>query len=81
MTASISPARRASKLPTPKPARLAVVEPAVKEIGGRAVYDLRSHPRKAPWEMAADETRAAYRARFQEIVNALAVEGYVIRRR
>lgn len=51
------------------------------EIGGKAIYEFRSHPRKAPWDKAADETRAAYRARMQELMNALAVEGYKIRRR
>jgi len=55
--------------------------PDLLEIGGKAIYEFRSHPRKAPWDKAADETRAAYRARMQELLNALATEGYKVRRR
>lgn len=50
----------------------------VLEIGGRAIYEFRAHPRRAPWEKAAAETRASYRARMQELVNTLARAGYAI---
>lgn len=48
------------------------------EIGGKAIYEFRAHPRRAPWDKAAAETRAAYRARMQELVNALGSAGLVI---
>lgn len=48
------------------------------EIGGRAIYEFRAHPRRAPWDSAAAETRASYRARMQELVNALNSAGYSI---
>lgn len=50
----------------------------VMEIGGRAIYEFRAHPRRAPWAKAAAETRASYRARMQELVNALSRDGYAI---
>jgi len=53
----------------------------VLEVGGRAIYEFRAHPRRAPWDKAAAETRASYRARMQELVNALSSSGYVIGRR
>lgn len=53
----------------------------VLEIGGRAIYEFRAHPKRAPWDRAAAETRASYRARMQELVNALSIAGYAIDRR
>ena len=50
----------------------------VLEIGGRAIYEFRAHPRRAPWDKAAAETRASYRARMQELVNALSLAGFSI---
>lgn len=52
----------------------------VLEVGGRAIYEFRAHPRRAPWDNAASETRASYRARMQELVNALNSAGYSIQR-
>lgn len=52
----------------------------VLEVGGRAIYEFRAHPRRAPWDKAAAETRASYRARMQELVNALSGAGYAIQR-
>jgi len=52
--------------------------PDVLEIGGRAIYEFRSHPRKAPWDKAAAETRSAYRARMRELMNALGREGLTV---
>lgn len=52
-----------------------------KEIGAKAIYEFRSHPRKAPWDLAAAETRAAYNARMQELINALSMQGYAITKR
>jgi len=46
------------------------------EIMGKTIYEFRSHPRRAPWEKAAAETRASYRARAQEILNALSSHGF-----
>jgi len=57
------------------------MEKDVLEIGGRAIYEFRAHPRRAPWDKAAAETRASYRARMQELVNALSIAGYGIGRR
>lgn len=48
----------------------------VLEIMGKAIYELRSHPRRSPWEKCAMETRASYRARAQEILNALSSSGF-----
>lgn len=89
-----APDWRPRRLPTPPSAltdpakrlspKMVLVGPdaeAVKETGGRAIYEFRAHPRKQPWEKAADETRASYRARMQELANALAAAGFVIRRR
>lgn len=53
----------------------------ILEIGGRAIYEFRAHPKRAPWDKAAAETRASYRARMQELVNALSAAGYAIARR
>jgi hypothetical protein len=52
----------------------------VLEVGGRAIYEFRAHPRRAPWDNAAAETRASYRARMQELVNALSSAGFSIQR-
>lgn len=52
----------------------------VLEVGGRAIYEFRAHPRRAPWDKAAAETRASYRARMQELVNALTSAGFSIQR-
>ncbi|MBL8706685.1 MAG: hypothetical protein JNM30_17670 [Rhodospirillales bacterium] len=52
----------------------------VLEVGGRAIYEFRAHPRRAPWDSAAAETRASYRARMQELVNALSSAGFSIQR-
>ena len=52
----------------------------VLEVGGRAIYEFRAHPRRAPWDSAAAETRASYRARMQELVNALGSAGFSIQR-
>ncbi len=52
----------------------------VLEVGGRAIYEFRAHPRRAPWDKAAAETRASYRARMQELVNALSGAGFSIQR-
>jgi len=52
----------------------------VLEVGGRAIYEFRAHPRRAPWDNAAAETRASYRARMQELVNALSSAGFAIQR-
>ncbi len=49
----------------------------VLEVGGRAIYEMR--PRKVRWDLAAAETRSAYRARMQELMNELATSGYVIK--
>jgi hypothetical protein len=57
----------------------AEVHKQVLELGGRVIYNWR-RTRKVPWEQAADETRSAYRARMQELLNALAVAGYEVRR-
>lgn len=48
------------------------------EIGAQAIYEMRSHPRKARWDQAAVETRAAHRARMQELLNELAMHGFVV---
>lgn len=53
----------------------------VLELGGRIIYEFRAHPKRAPWETASPDTRAAYRSRMQEIVNALSSAGYDIERR
>lgn len=50
----------------------------VLEIGGKAIYELRSHTKKQPWELTAQETRMSYRCRMQEILNALALAGYKV---
>ena len=57
------------------------MDKTVLEIGGQAIYEFRGHPKRAPWGKAAAETRASYRARMQELVNALEVRGYTITRR
>jgi hypothetical protein len=49
----------------------------VLEVGGRAIYEFRAHPRRAPWDHAAAKP-ASYRARMQELVNALSSAGYAI---
>lgn len=54
--------------------------PDLLETGGKAIYEFRAHPRRAPWDKAAAETRASYRARMQELLNALTREGFKIQR-
>jgi len=53
----------------------------VLEIGGRAIYEFRAHPRRAPWEKSAMETRSSYRARMQELINALNRAGFFVVRK
>lgn len=55
-------------------------ESGILEIGGKAIYELRPHPRKALWADAAAETRAAYRAQMQEVLNELKRHGFKVRR-
>lgn len=57
------------------------MDKTVLEIGGRAIYEFRGHPKRAPWDKAAAETRASYRARMQELVNALESNGYTVCKR
>lgn len=57
------------------------MDKSVLEIGGRAIYEFRGHPRRAPWDKAAAETRASYRARMQELLNELSTSGYTVRKR
>lgn len=57
------------------------MDKSVLEIGGKAIYEFRGHPKRAPWDKAAVETRASYRARMQELLNALAVQGYTVVKR
>jgi hypothetical protein len=57
------------------------MDKTVLEIGGRAIYEFRGHPKRAPWDKAAAETRASYRARMQELVNALESHGYTVSKR
>ena len=57
------------------------MDKTVLEIGGQAIYEFRGHPKRTPWDKAAAETRASYRARMQELVNALEVNGFTIIRR
>ncbi len=52
----------------------------VLEIGAKVIYGFKSDPGKNPWEKAAAETRASYRARMQELLNELSAEGYVVGR-
>lgn len=49
------------------------------ELGGKVIYQWRK-ARVAPWPKAAAETRAAYRARMQELLNGLAAAGYEVER-
>ena len=53
----------------------------VYEIGGKAIYEFRGHPKRTPWEKTVAETRASYRARMQELINELASAGYTIVKR
>jgi hypothetical protein len=57
------------------------MDKSVLEIGGKAIYEFRGHPKRAPWDKAAAETRASYRARMQELLNALSVNGYIVAKR
>lgn len=57
------------------------MDKTVLEIGGRAIYEFRGHPKRAPWDKAAAETRASYRARMQELLNALSSGGYIVVKR
>lgn len=57
------------------------MDKTVLEIGGRAIYEFRGHPKRAPWDKAAAETRASYRARMQELLNALSSNGFIVARR
>ena len=57
------------------------MDKSVLEIGGKAIYEFRGHPKRAPWDKAAAETRASYRARMQELLTALSVNGYIVARR
>lgn len=50
----------------------------VLEVGGRGIYYFRE-PSNA-WDEAAAETRASYRARMREVLNAIEAAGYEIRR-
>ncbi len=57
------------------------MDKSVLEIGGKAIYEFRGHPKRAPWDKAAAETRASYRARMQELLNELSVSGYIVVKR
>lgn len=48
------------------------------EVGARAIYEMRSHPRKARWDELEDDDRAVYRERMQTIVATLNRKHYVI---
>lgn len=51
----------------------------ILELGGKVIFEWRK-TRAAPWTKASGETRAAYRARMQELLNELAAAGYTVER-
>ena len=57
------------------------MDKSVLEIGGRAIYEFRGHPKRTPWDKTAAETRASYRARMQELINELESNGYTVAKR
>lgn len=73
-----APAKAAAK--GPAKARSAGTKSDLLEIGAKVVYGFKRDPGKRPWETTAKETRAAYRARIQELLNELAAEGFVVGR-
>lgn len=75
--ANRAPAKAAAKVPAKAPL---ATKADVLEIGAKAIYSFKPDPGKNPWEKAAAETRASYRARMQELLNELAAEGYVVGR-
>ena len=50
----------------------------ILEVGGRIIFEWRN--KRSTWSGAAPETRIAYRARMQELLNVLAHAGYEVRR-
>ena len=49
------------------------------EVGARAIYEFRSHPRRTPWNRLSDKEQAIYLERMRLLVAALALKRYVIK--
>lgn len=50
------------------------------EVGARAIYEFRSHPKKRPWDAISEEERASYRERMKQLHSAINDAGFQIRR-
>lgn len=50
------------------------------EVGARAIYEFRAHPKKRPWETISEEERAPYRDRMKRLSAAIGEAGFQIRR-
>lgn len=50
------------------------------EVGARAIYEFRAHPKKRPWDIISEEERALYRDRMKRLNDAINGAGYQIRR-
>lgn len=48
------------------------------EVGARAIYEMRPHPRKKRWDELEEADRAVYRERMRTIVAELKRKRYVI---
>lgn len=52
--------------------------PAYVEIGARAIYEMRSHPKKAAWELAPAMVRDDHIKKMEALVKVLRAEGFAI---
>lgn len=59
----------------------AVAPPATDpiEVGARAIYEMRSHPKKLRWDQAPSPVRADHVAKMQALMKAIRAEGFVIK--
>lgn len=87
-TRSAAPtSRRESAVAAPKPEQPpalstsadAATQTAI-EVGARAIYEFRSHPKKRSWDAISEEERAPYRDRMKRLSAEIGEAGFQIRR-
>ena len=53
-------------------------KPDLLEIGGRAIYEFRAHPRRPPWAAAMPDRQGECRERMRQVLDVLAGAGYAV---
>lgn len=52
---------------------------SLREVGARAIYEFRAHPRKVPWPQVSPEKQAPYLERIDSLLAVIKRAGYAVR--